>query len=476
MKRTWLRLLAVIFAFALVAAACGDDDDDTGATDGTEETPAEDGAAATEEATEEATDGEAATEEAADGAAPAGLEGTTVTVFGPESSEEEAGALQDALNVFGEETGIDIVYTGDSGAEGNLNSQVEAGTPPDIFIFPQPGKLAGFADSGDVLALPEDVAAAVGENWPESWTQFGNVGGTQYGVPIKADLKSLVWYQPAVFEAKGYAVPETYDAFLALVDEMIANGDTPLCVGIESDTATGWPFTDWVEELVLRQQGPEYYDTWVNHEIPFNSPEIVDIFTQIGELWNKEGAVFASSGSIATTSFQANGEPLVAGDCLMHRQASFYAAFIPEGTPFADGTEGAVDVFYFPANEGAPVLGAGTLAGAFADRPEVWAVMEYLSTARYAETRQAAQTERKGGGLSGFLSAANGQDLSVYQPLEQSFLDILSSADVVRFDGSDLMPAEIGTGAFWTEGTAFVNGDEDAQTAADNIEAAWPAG
>ena len=135
-------------------------------------------------------------------------------------------------------------------------------------------------------------------------------------------------------------------------------------------------------------------------------------------------------------------------------------------------------MFYFPdINGDAPVLGAGTLAAAFNERPEVHELLAYMATPEYAEARQVAQQELKGGGdaLSGFLSAVNGQDLSVYQPLEQSFLEILASAEIVRFDASDLMPADVGAGTFWTEGTSAVNGDQTAQEAADKIEASWPA-
>ena len=185
--------------------------------------------------------------------------------------------------------------------------------------------------------------------------------------------------------------------------------------------------------------------------------------------------VYASGGSIAATPFGDNGQPLVDDDCMMHRQASFYAAFIPEGTAFADGSPDAIDTFYFPSIKGDyPVLGAGTLVGAFRDAPEVWEVMKYFGSAAYAETRQAAQTERKGGGLSGFLSGALNQDPSVYQPLEQSFLNILVSADVVRFDASDLMPAAVGAGTFWTDGTAVVNGDKTVAEATADIDASWP--
>jgi len=252
-------------------------------------------------------------------------------------------------------------------------------------------------------------------------------------------------------------------------------GPKPLCVGIESGQATGWPFTDWVEDLVLRQAGPDVYDQWVNHEIPFDDPQIVEAMQTVADLWTEEN-VFAAGGSIAATNFADNGQPLVDGQCYMHRQANFFAGLFPEGTTFADPSDPtAVDVFYFPdVNGDKPVLTAGIFAAAFNDDPATMAVMDYIATADYAETRQRNQTEAVGGGLSGYLSAAQGQDPSVYQALEQSFLEILNASQIARFDGSDLMPADVGAGTFWTEGTSLVNGDVTAEEAAATIEASWP--
>jgi alpha-glucoside transport system substrate-binding protein len=143
-------------------------------------------------------------------------------------------------------------------------------------------------------------------NWSEAGPIFGNVDGTQYGVPVKTDLKSLVWYQPARFEAAGYEVPETFDEFTALVDQMDRRRRKPLCVGIESGQATGWTYTDWVEDMVLRQHGPDVYDQWVSNEIPFNDPQIVESMQTVLDLWSEDN-VFASGGSIAATAFQDNG-------------------------------------------------------------------------------------------------------------------------------------------------------------------------
>lgn len=471
----WKALLSLLFAFSMVAAACSGDEESDAGDDTTAEETDTDAEAPEEDAEEEAPEEDADVEEDAmeEGEdAMADLAGTSVTVFGPESSDEEAGAIVDALAAFTAETGIEVTYTGARDFSDQINAQVSGGNAPDIGIYPQPGKVADFAREGFILPVPDDVVAATA--WDEAFLGFGNVDGTQYGMPNKADLKSLVWYQPGRFEELGYTVPETFDDFVALVEQGVADGNTPLCVGIESGPATGWAFTDWTEDMMLRFAGGDVYDQWVNHEIPFNDPIVVEQMQAILDLWNTPGAVFASGGSIAATPFGDNGQPLVDGDCLMHRQANFFAAFIPEGTVFADGSPDAVDVFYFPSNEGRPVLGAGTLAAAHNDRPEVWAVMEYFGSTEYADVRQAAQAERKGGAISGFLSAAEGADASLYLPLEQSFLDILANAETFRFDASDLMPADVGAGTFWTEGTAAVNGDKTAQEAADAIEASWP--
>jgi len=398
-----------------------------------------------------------------------------VTITGSERDDPSVVAINAALDEFGEANNIDITFTGDADWEANINTQVEGGNPPNIAIFPQPGKLADFAREGYVVPVSEEVQAAVDEYWDPKFSDYAVVDGELYGIPAKVDLKSLVWYKPAAFEAAGYEVPETFEEFTALVDQMAADGERkPLCVGIESGTATGWPFTDWTEEMVLRQAGPDVYDQWVTHEIPFNDPQVVDAMQTVLDLWTEDN-VFASGGTIAATNFGDNAQALYDDQCYMHRQANFFGGLFPAGTAFADGSEDAIDVFYFPSDsDDRPVLTAGNFAAAFDDDPATMAVLAYMASAAYGEARQKAQTAELDGGLSGYLSAAKGQDPSAYQPLEQGFLEILNTAELARFDGSDQMPAAVGSGTFWTEGTSAVNGDEDAQQAADNIEASWP--
>ena len=466
------RLLVVLFVLAMVAAACSSDSDDTTTT-----------AAATDETTttaaaggDETTTTAAGTDETTTTEAPmVDLAGTSVTVFSSEDGVDEATGIQRALDVFAAETGIEITHTGARDFSDQINAQAVGGNPPDIGMFPQPGKVRDFASQGYLLPLDPAVDAAVRPQWPAGTLETYSVDGVAYALQTKTDLKSIVWYNTQVFADGGYEIPTTLTELFDLSAQMIADGQTPWCIGIESGPATGWTFTDWMEDMMLRLEGPEAYDEWTANTLKFSDPRVVAVGDAILNVWNTPGNTYAAGGSIAATAHSAdNGPPLADGTCAMVRQASFFAAFLPEGTPV--GPDGEVNTFYFPAADASssPVLTAGNSAAAFRDAPEVWAVMEYLGSTQYAEERQKAQREIKGGDASGFLTANLGVDLSLWNTLEAGFIEILAAADPARFDGSDLMPAAVGAGSFWTEGTSAVNGDKSVADAFAAIDATWP--
>jgi len=443
--RRFRNLAVLLMVFALIAAACASDEGDSG-------------------------DDETTTTAAA-----STLEGTTVTVFSSEDGAIEAGAIQDALDVFADANGMTITHTGARDFSDQINAQAAGGNPPDIAMFPQPGKVLDFASQGFLLPLDAAVDASVRAQWPAGTLETYTYEGAAYAVQAKTDLKSIVWYNTEVFTNGGYEIPTTLDDLLALTAQMIADGQTPWCVGIESGPATGWVFTDWMEDMMLRLEGPDAYDEWVANDLKFDDARVIAIAQTILDVWNTPGNTYAAGGSIAATAHSADhGEPLVEGTCAMVRQASFFGAFLPEGTSV--GADGQVGTFYFPAadDSSSPVLTAGNAAAAFRDAPEVWAVMEYLGSTDYAEERQKAQREAQGGDASGFLTANLNVDLSLWNELEGGFIAILLEASPARFDGSDLMPAAVGAGAFWTEGTSAVNGDKTVEDAFAAIQAAWP--
>ena len=332
MNKRWLKLAAVPIALSLVAAACGSDEDSSSDSDTGTETTDGGGAAG------------------GDGGETMDFGGAEVTITGSERDDPSVIAINDALNEHFGPMNLTVTMAGDADWEANINTQVQGGNPPDIGLFPQPGKLADFARQGFILPLDDAVNAAIAEYWAPGLSDVVKVDGVQYGVPVKSDLKGIVFYKPARFEADGYEVPTTYDEFVALVDEMAAaGGSKPLCVGIESGTATGWMFTDWVEDMMLRLHGGEVYDQWVTNEVKFDDPRVIEAMQAVKDLWTEEN-VFAAGGTISATNFGAPvAEAHANDDCYMVRHSNFFAGLYPAGTAFADPENPeAIDVFYFP--------------------------------------------------------------------------------------------------------------------------------
>jgi alpha-glucoside transport system substrate-binding protein len=277
-----------------------------------------------------------------------------------------------------------------------------------------------------------------------------------------------------MFEDAGYEVPETWDDLMDLSQQIVDDGAMPWCAGVESGDATGWPGTDWIEDVVLRTAGPEVYDQWYTHEIPFNDPQIIDAWDTVGDILKNDEFVNAGLGgvdSIATTPWTDAGFPILDGTCWLHRAANFYQTQWPEGTEVAP--DGDVYAFYLPTNQTdiKPVLGGGEFVAAFDDRPEVQAFQTYLSSADWANTK--AKTTPMGG----WVSANNGLDPdNLATEFDKLSAEILADPNsVIRFDASDLMPGEVGAGTFWTAIVNWLTGTST-EDAAKSVEDSWPAG
>ena len=399
------------------------------------------------------------------------LKGKTVTVYTGIVTPEDNPHIK-SYEPFEKCTGADVKYEGDKTFEAQVLVRAKAGNPPDLAIIPQPGLLKQLVATGKVVEAPKQVADNVDEFWGEDWKGYGTVNNKFYAAPLGASVKSLVWYSPAEFEEKGVKVPTTLAELTAVSDKLSEGGAKPWCAGVASGEATGWPITDWMEDMYLRLNGPEAYDKWVTHATPFNGADSAAALDEAGKILKNEKYVNGGLGeikSIATTTFQDGGLPILDGTCSMHRQASFYASNWPKGTKVAE--DGDVFAFYLPGKDASskPVLGGGEFIAAFNDRPEVQALQTYLSTDEWANNKAKASPE------GGWVSANKGLDpANLTSPIDKLAAEILQDEEAVfRFDGSDQMPAAIGSNAFWKQATNWITGQSTQQTV-DNIEKAWP--
>ncbi len=406
-------------------------------------------------------------------AAHANIKGQPLTLFGPWRGDDEV-LFNSVLAYFNAATGADGRYSSSENYEQQIVIDTQAGSPPNIAIIPQPGLLADLAAKGFLTPLGQPNSDWIKQNYGagDSWVGYGTYKGKDgkeafYAFPYKADLKSLVWYVPENFEEAGYEIPKTMEDLFKLSDQIVKDGGVPWCIGLGSGGATGWPATDWIEDLMLRMNTAETYDGWVSNGVKFDDPKVVSVIEEFGKFAKNDKYVAGGVAAVASTDFRDSPKGLfgIPPKCYLHHQASFIPTFFPQGTKL--GTD--ADFFYMPTYAskpelGTPVLGAGTLVAITKDSPAAQAFVQFLKTPIAHEIWMAQ---------SGFLTPFKSVNVEAYgNDALRKQGQILTSATTFRFDGSDLMPGKIGAGAFWTGMVNFVGG-KDAKTVGTEIQKAW---
>jgi len=388
----------------------------------------------------------------------------SVIVFGTWSGDE-LDAFNAMLAPFTEETGISVAFLGTRDLPAVVTTRVEAGNPPDVAIMPNPGQVAELAELGALVDLATFMDTDQLEaDYGQSWLDISSYEGTLISLFFKPAYKSLVWYNPGAFDAAGYEVPTTWDGMTALSDQIVADGGVPWCVGFESAEASGWPGTDWVEDIMLRTAGPDVYDQWVNHEIPWTDPAVKTGWETMGGIVANQSYVFGGTTGVLTINFGDSPAPLFDDPpgCYLHRQASFIPAFFPEGAVAGE------DYAFFPLPSidpayGTPALTSGDFLVMFNDTPQARALLEYLVS---LDAQDLAVSS-----WGGYISAHKGVNTDLYpDDLTRQIGEALVSAEVARFDGGDVMPAAVGSGSFWTGILDYVGG-VDLDTVLATIEA-----
>ncbi len=458
-KYKWLLLLVV---FALIAAACGDDDDAT--------TTAGD-----------AGGGDTATTAAASAA--------DFTLFGAPGGDEGK-AVEGFLDAYNAETGSNIVYTGSEDFEAQLRIRVEGGDPPAVAFTPQPSSICSFADDGALVSL-EDMGFDIAEmesNHSKFWMDLGLCDdGLHYGIPWFPNFKSIIFYHEPTFTANGYEIPETWDEMIALSQQAVDDGLTPWCFGFESGGATGWPGTDWLEDILVRQSGGEVYADWFNHAIPFNDPAVSSAFDKFGELFFAEGFVLGGAENVAGVAFGDSPGPLFTDPvpgCLMLKQGSFIANFFGDTADYDDGEESEIKTFPFPTIDGnTGAMGGGDTIMVFdAAEANVQAVKDWITPdwlCTLASASGGGVAPYGGHGVAGIERLPGHKDVNLdcYEgEAARAFAGSITAALAANsfvFDASDLMPPEVGQGSFWEAMVNWSKGDSVSEIV-DTVEASWP--
>jgi alpha-glucoside transport system substrate-binding protein len=395
------------------------------------------------------------------------LAGTKVTMQ-TQWIQGEGDNFAAALAPFIAGTGIQVsVAEVPSGQHEQLvNVSLNGGAAADIIQLAQPAAILDYGKNGqlvDVATIMDSQKLA--DEHPATVPLYTDADGKVWAIPYKVDVKSVVWYPIKAFEAKGYKVPTTWDELIALSDQIVADGSSPWCVGIDAGPATGWITTDLIEDIMLRTAGIEKYNEWAQGTLPFDSPEVKAAFDLAAKIYFTDGYVYGGPTAILATAQTDAMDPMFNDDmqspeCWMQKQATWYGPdFFPDVKAGGAGTVSKyvvgedVGLFYFPpidAAQGNPALGSGDALMVTQDRPEVRALAQYLSLPEGIQAWIAAGSA---------ISANQATPAEWYQGSYKLEIasDIVANATSFGFDASDLMPAS--GKAFWDGAVSWIQAD-----------------
>ena len=374
--------------------------------------------------------------------------GQQLTIIGPWSAADEDKIVA-MFAYFAEATSADVRYTGSQNFSQEVMVDAEAGSSANLTASALPGLLATIAKRGFLTKLDPDIAGWIRDNYAagQSFVDLGTYVGPDgkkafYGASYQSSLKSNVFYVPENFEDAGYEIPQTWEELNALEDRIVANGETPWCVGLQAEGSTGWPSQDTLEEVVLRSYPVEVYDKWITNEIKFDDPRIVAALEELGKILRSETKVAGGPTEVNGLDWRVASAGIFDNPpkCYMYHQGSYMTEIFPEDKKFGDW-----GFFYYPPKAskpelGRPVNGGGGYVVISKDSPAARVFIEWIKTPIAHE-----------------LWMAQGDILSPHKHANQAvfpeaFLnqlnEILLSADPFRYDASDLMPGAIGGVAF----------------------------
>ena len=382
-------------------------------------------------------------------------------------------AFQEEIRLWAEESGVDVEFSPTGSIDELIAARVQGNDAPDVALLSQPAMVRRLAEQGVLLELSEVVPSADRDAMLPDLLAAGQVDDELYAVPVGVQVTSVVFYpRAAASEAAVPRPPATLAELRLLSAGIAATGTTPWCLGLEADDEAGWPAADWVETLMLVNHGKAVYDQWVEHEIPFDDPRVVDVLGQLETLLLEEGQTFGGREAIVDTEVDAAFEPMFTDPpgCYLYRHTNAVAQDGGFPEEVVEDIDTRIGVFPVPGPtaDAKPVLGGAHLAGVLnQEKQEAQDLVRFLASAEFG---------KQGYAESGtWISPRRDFDPARYpSDTWRALAGIAHGATDFALDGSGQMPDPVGAGAFPRELTAWIEGEQDAPTTLAAIEEAWP--
>ena len=318
--------------------------------------------------------------------------------------------LEAMANTYAEETGTEVSLNAvdHNTFQESINTYLQ-GTPDDVFTWFAGFRMAQFAENG-LLADLSDVwpIDGLGEAFQEASTA---PDGNQYFVPVSY-YPWAVFYRKSVFADNGWAVPESYDDFTALMTDMQGAGITPFAFAAKD----AWAPMGTFDILNMRINGFDFHMALTRGEEAWDSPEVKQVF----ETW-RELLPFHQEDPLGRT-WQEAATAMGNGECGMY----LLGTFVVDGVD----PEVAQDLDFFTFPELDPAIGSDALdapidgfcvAAGGQDVDAGKAMAAWLGTAAAADAANSAAE-------APFIAANDGASTDSYSELQKKSVEVVQQA------------------------------------------------
>jgi alpha-glucoside transport system substrate-binding protein len=369
---------------------------------------------------------------------------TSVDVLNVWTGEEQA-SFQAVVAPFTKNTGIKVKIEATRDLNATLTARIQGRNPPDIAILPNPGKMQQLAAQGNLISLDNFLDTnTIQSQYSKGWIDLGSYNGKLYALFYKAANKGTIWYSPKQFQANGWQIPTTWNDLITLSNTIAASGKYPWAMGVSSGSASGWPGADWIDQIFLNLNGPDLYDKWVAHQIPWTDASVKNAFQYFGQIVNGTHFINGAPQSILATGFQdASYLPFnTPPTAYMYYLGDFTEGFIT--SQFKSAVAGT-DFNFFPfpvinSQYAHALTGGADVVVALTNNSAVKQLIQYMAT----PDAQAIWVKR-----GGFTATNNQVPASDYpDAVAGASAQALASAPIFRFGADDLMPSQV-EDAFW---------------------------
>ena len=306
--------------------------------------------------------------------------------------------------------------------QNNINNYLQ-GTPDDLFTWFAGFRMRFFASQG-LLTPIDDVWDKIGGNFSDAFKSASKGDdGHYYFVPLY-NYPWCIFYRKSVFAAKGYQIPTTWDAFVALQKQMQKDGLVPMAMG-EKDA---WPALGTFDIINMRLNGFQFHMDLMAHKVPWDDPKVLAVFNQWAEIlpYQQPGANGRIWQDAAKTPAEQAGWHVLAG------------LFVSQQFTGADLDD--LDFFPYPAIDpangqdaiDAPIDGF-MMSKKVKNQAGATALLEFIGTpqaeALYSKTDPSN------------VQAATNADTSNYNAIQKKSQQIIaSSKDIAQFLDRDTNP------------------------------------